>query len=103
MPCFQNSTYLDTLALIIFFFFHRPLCIIALNWVIWNRAWDFNRQLWWSIKIRFQQIDRRPIHGTLNIIYGWNFVLQHKPTIWINKKSKKMHISMPYWSFKAIF
>jgi hypothetical protein len=38
---------------------------------------------------------------TLNTICEWNFVLHHRPTKWINKKLKKVHISMPYQSFRA--
>ncbi len=30
---------------------HKPQCIMVPNQVIWNKAWDSNRQLWRSIGI----------------------------------------------------
>jgi hypothetical protein len=54
-------------------------------------------------RISFPQFDWRSICGTLNTIYEWNFVLHHRSTKWINKKSKKVHTSMPYQSLRAIF
>ncbi len=57
-----------------------------------ERGLRFKYATWWSIEINFPQFNWRPIHETPNIIYGWNFVLPHKPIEQIKKYLRNAYL-----------